>query len=424
LGHQFGGLLRQPLFANAGYLWAVTLVGSLAGFVFWGLAARLYAPGNIGIASAVISAAALLAGLAGLGLGTGLVRFLPGVGDPSRLLNSALSFSALAALFVAVIYLAGLDLWSPSLSFLRSSILYLAGFVAFTIAQTLGAVIQMAFVARRRAGYALARTGIVNGGRLLLVVPLVGLGAAGLVGSQALAVVVSVALSLALFLPRVEPGYRLGLRLHRPDLAAILPYSLGNYLAGLLAQTSQMVLPLLILEVLGPAPGGYAYVAWMIGGLLASPGMALAGSAFAEGSHEPGSLAAVLSRAALAGLALTAAGSLVVALSAPWLLRIFGAGYAAEAAVLLRWLALAAPFVVLVSLYFTRLRVEKRIGPLIGLSGAVAALTLGLAAVLMPRYGIAASAVGWLAGNGLVAALALAALWRERVGCRPDSIVK
>ena len=198
----------------------------------------------------------------------------------------------------------------------------------------------------------------------------------------------------------------------------------ADYLAGLLAQTSQMILPLLILELLGPTPGGYAYVAWMIGGLLASPGTALAGSAFAEGSHAPGSLSAVLSRAAVVGLALTVAGSLVVALSAPWLLRVFGAGYALEAAALLRWLALAAPCVVLTSLYFTRLRVEKRIGPLIVLSVAVAALTLGLAAVLMPRYGIAASAVGWLAGNGLVAALALAALWQERGGCRPDSIVR
>ena len=48
------------------------------------------------------------------------------------------------------------------------------------------------------------------------------------------------------------------------------------------------------------------------------------------------------------------------------------------------------------------------------LSGFIAVLTLGLAAALMPRYGIAASAVGWLLGNGLVAALALGRMWRDR----------
>jgi hypothetical protein len=50
------------------------------------------------------------------------------------------------------------------------------------------------------------------------------------------------------------------------------------------------------------------------------------------------------------------------------------------------------------------------------LSGVVAALTLGLAAALLPRYGIAASAVGWLLGNGLVAGLAVAGMWRDREG--------
>jgi O-antigen/teichoic acid export membrane protein len=70
--------------------------------------------------------------------------------------------------------------------------------------------------------------------------------------------------------------------------------------------------------------------------------------------------------------------------------------------------------VVLSSLFFTRLRVEKRIRQLMILSGVVAVLTLGLAAALMPRYGIAASAVGWLVGNGLVAVLAVVGMWRDR----------
>jgi O-antigen/teichoic acid export membrane protein len=413
-------LARQPLFANAAYLWAVTLVGAATGFLFWGLAARFYSPEEVGLASATISAVTLLAGIAGMGVGLGLIRYLPEAGQPRRLLNTAFTFNALAALLVAGLYLAGIELWSPSLAGLRGNALYATSFLAYAVAATLGTVIQMAFVARRRAGYALVQTGVVNAGRLLLVAPLAGMGAAGLVGSQALAVVLIVALSLTLFLPRTEPGYR-----PRPDLlwgglVTILPYSAGNYLAQLLAQTPQLLLPLLILEVLGPAASGYAYIAWMLGSVLTGLGAALASSAFAEGSNAPGSLSAVLSRATAAGLALTVAGALVVALGASWVLRLFGVQYAAEAAVLLRWLAAAAPLVVLSSLYFTRLRVEKRVGQLVLLSGFVAALTLGLAAALMSRYGITASAVGWLLGNGLVATLAVAGMWRERRATTAD----
>jgi O-antigen/teichoic acid export membrane protein len=407
-------ILRQPLFANAGYLWGVTLIGALTGFFFWGLAARFYAPEEVGIASAVISAVALLAGIAGLGVGTGLVRFLPAATHPLRLLNTALTFTALVAFLVAAVYLAGLGLWSPSLALLRGSALAVAGFLTFVVAQTLDGVLQMAFVARRRAGFALAQTLVINGGRLLLVVPFAGMAAAGLVGSVALALVLAVVLSLALFLPRVEPGYRPRPRFHRPDLARILPYSFGNYLAQLLAPTSLTLLPILVLELLGAAPAGHLYIAWMLGSILVSPGVALATSAFAEGSNAPDSLSAVLSRAAAAGLALTAAGALAVALGAPWLLRLFGPEYAKQASALLRWLAAAAPFVVLAQLYFTRLRVQKRIGRLVLLSSVIAVCTLALATALMPHYGIAASAVGWLLGNGLVAAIALFEVWRGR----------
>ena len=412
--YRLARLLRQPLFANAVYLWGVTVVAALAGFLFWGIAARLYPPEEVGIASALVSVVGLLTGIAGLGVGEGLVRFLPEARRPRPLLNTALTFTALAALVVGGVYLAGLGLWSPSLDGLRGNALYVAGFLAFTVASTLCGISQMAFVARRRAGYALAQTGIASGGRLLLVVPMAGLGAAGLTGSVAIGFAVAAALSLAVFLPRVEAGYRPRPDFLWPDLAPLLPYSAGSYLAQLLAQAPQLLVPLLVLEMLGPAASGYAYIAWMLGTALASPGVALAGSAFAEGSNAPDSLHAVLSRSTRAGLALTGAGALAVFAAAPWLLGLFGATYATEAVALLRWLAAAAPLVVLSLLYFTRLRVEKRIGRLILLSSVIAVLTLGLAAVLMPRYGITASGVGWLLGNGLVAGLALVSIWRDR----------
>jgi len=86
-------LLGQPLVANAGYLWGVSLVGSLVGFVFWALAAYYCSPDEVGVGSAVVSAAELVSRIAILGVGMGLIRFLPGARDPSRMLNSAIAFS-------------------------------------------------------------------------------------------------------------------------------------------------------------------------------------------------------------------------------------------------------------------------------------------------------------------------------------------
>ncbi|NLF01253.1 MAG: hypothetical protein GX601_09785, partial [Anaerolineales bacterium] len=49
-------IARQPLFANAGYLFGINVLNGGVGFVFWGLAARLYTAEDIGLGSAIISA--------------------------------------------------------------------------------------------------------------------------------------------------------------------------------------------------------------------------------------------------------------------------------------------------------------------------------------------------------------------------------
>jgi O-antigen/teichoic acid export membrane protein len=399
--------IGQPLFANAGYMLGIYLVASLAGFLYWGLAARLYRAEEVGLASAILSAAALISGLADLGVSISLVRFLPEAKLPHRLINTALTFSAVVSTLIGGAFLAGLSLWSPSLMVLQRDALYAAAFLAYTTTTTLETVVRFVFVARRQAGYALAHTCVINASRLLLMVMLTGLGAAGLVCSVALAFLVAVALSLLGFLPKVEAGYRLRPGISRLDLAGMLPYSVGNYVATLLTQASPMLLPLIVLEVLGPASSGYAYVAWMLGALLTSPGLALAGSAFAEGANSPQRLTGIMTRAVAGGLLVTLAAALVVGLAAPWVLLLFGPRYAQEASGLVRWLAAAAPLAVLVGLYFTYLRVQKRVGRLILFSAAIAAVTLGLAAAWMPRLGIAANGVGWLIGNGLVAAVAV-----------------
>jgi O-antigen/teichoic acid export membrane protein len=407
-------LLGQSLFANAGYLMGIYLVASLTGFAFWGLAARLHRPEDVGIASAVISAVLLIAGIADLGMGAGLVRFLPEAPTPRRLLNTAFTLNTAAALLFGGVFLVGLSFWSPSLIVLRKNGLVAVGFLVFVIFTTVGAAVRMAFVARRQVLYGFISACVANGGRLVLVFLLASLGAQGLTAAWALAIALALAFSFG-FLPRVEPGYSLRPSFNWADWAAVVPFSMGNYVASLLTQTSQRILPLIILAMLGPASSAHAYVAWMLGGFLASPGTTLASSAFAEGSNSPYRLKAILSKAVAVGIALTMLVALFVGFAAPWLLQLFGPSYAREATGLLRWLALAAPFAVLSQLYFTYLRVEKRMGRVIVLSGIVAAATLGTAFLLTPRIGIGAAGMGWLAANVFVTAMALSNAPRRAV---------
>jgi O-antigen/teichoic acid export membrane protein len=392
------------------------VVGALAGFVFWMLAARLYSPIEVGLASAVISIVQLLSGIAGLGLGIGLVRFLAIADDPERMLNTAITLVVLSSLVASTVYIAGIRLWSPTLEILGSRLDHAIGFMVFLAAVALGALTNMAFVGYRQARFAFWQFVVMNGLRLLLVVTMASAGALGIVAATAFGMLGGSGLGMLVFLPHVSRGYRLRPRLSARVIAMLVPYSVGTYVADLLYRAPSLLAPPFALEMLGATSGAHAYIAWMIGLTLSSPGMALADSAFAEGTHAPDYLRMTLSRAASLGILLTASGAIIMGIFAPWFLRtFFGSSYAREATGLLRLLAASAPIAVLNTMYFTRLRIQKRVGRLMAISCIIALMTLGMTATLMPRLGIAASGVGWLAGNGLVAVMAIAKPVKEEV---------
>jgi len=206
---RFKAFFRVSLYRNAIYLMSANALASLAGFVFWIIVARFYTAEDVGLASAAISAVMLLVSFSHLGLGHGLIRFLPHAGkDASSMINSCFNTSALISILVSVIFIAGLGLWSPALLFLRQNPVYLAAFIAFTMTATLSEMMNYTFVARRQAGFVLARR-LITG---LLRLPLPVLLAAffhsfGIFVSWAASMAVALVASLFLFLPRAQPGY-------------------------------------------------------------------------------------------------------------------------------------------------------------------------------------------------------------------------
>ena len=80
----FTSLFRLSLYLNAIYLMLNSVMYALTGFFFWIVAARLYPPEVVGLASSAIAAIGLLSLLSTLGLDYGLFRFLPAAGEEVR----------------------------------------------------------------------------------------------------------------------------------------------------------------------------------------------------------------------------------------------------------------------------------------------------------------------------------------------------
>ncbi len=411
--------LRTSLFRNSFFLLLSSALGSILGFLFWLVVARAYPPSDVGLGGALFSVILFLAGAATLGMNYGLIRFLPTETDKASLLNAALVVSGIASLVLGLVFLAGLDLWAPSLAVVRAYLSLAALVLLSIVGFALGAVLDSAFLAGRHADYGTVRSVVF--GLVRLPIPLfvaAALGFLGILVSWTLALVVSLAVGAFLFLPKLMPGYRPVPAVRAIRGKGIVAYSLWNHAAGIVGTVPMSLLPVVILNTAPPAGGAvasaYFFIAAAIAGVLYVIPGAFTTSLFVEGSHPEASYARDTRHTISFSLVLLGLGILAAFLLGRWLLSFFGPGYAAEGYEALVLFALASPVVLANSVFGTHLRVDKRVRPIFVITTTCSIVTLALAFVFLPMWGIAGAAGAYVMGQ--VIAAPLFAVERRRNG--------
>ena len=409
--------LKAPLYRNSLYLIANTVFTTGLGFFFWMVVARFYTPYEVGVASAIISTVYFLSLLSMLGLDVAIIRFLPRAQKPVELINSCLTLNGLIALVVGGIFIAGLSLWSPALVFVRENAVFILAFLLFAFSWTLSGTIGAIFIAKRRAEFNLAKNTIIS----LLKIPLPILmvlffHAFGIVSSWGIAAGIAVVICLFFFLPRVQDSYKPVPNLNLNIVKNIWKYSVGNYLASILAAIPSFILPLMIVNLLSGQQNAYFYIAWTIASILFSIPFAASQSLFAEGSHFEDKLRINANKAIRFALVLLVPATILVVVLGKWLLLLFGASYSSNALTLLWILGSSSIFVGMNSVYYTILLVRHRIRELLVLRGLITIAVLVTSALIMPAMGIVGIGYAWLGAQALVSIyVALAIRWRYRV---------
>src|SRR5919201_4626183 len=136
-----GRLRRDSLLRNSGYIMATTVANSLLGYLYWIVAAHIYAARDIGLAAALISTMTLASILSSQGIGWTLIQRLPTclAGRVwSLTLNAGLGTGILASLCAAVIVVVILPLFSPQLAIVGRSTAYAIAFIAGVALTTIG----------------------------------------------------------------------------------------------------------------------------------------------------------------------------------------------------------------------------------------------------------------------------------------------
>jgi len=379
-------------------------ISAFFGFVFWVVAARFYPPADIGVGTAVISAVNLLVTLSGLGLGFGIIRYLPEETDRAGLINSAVGIVAFISVLLAIVFVVGVNVWSPALSPLQQAYAAIT-FVLVAVSNGLFALQTSIFVALRSAHFALLQA-LLFALRIPLVIAVSSSGVSGVYIAFAVAFITADATSFY-FIARLLPGYRPALGLRVRAVRRMLRFSIGNYLGDGLRLLPAHLLPIIVVNVLGSDTSAYFYASWMIANLLFSVSYYTGLSVVAEVASGREGLGRQVMKAGKLILSVLTPGVLVAVFLGGFILSLFGERYAVEGLGLLRILAIASVPVALNELFVGIKRVERSTKQIMALYGFVAAATIIGGYFLIGSFGLVGIGLAYLAANLLVMLIGL-----------------
>jgi len=404
-------IYRSSLHRNAGFLIANYAVGAGLGFFFWTVAARVFPAATVGLASATVSAMGLVFTISGLGLGIGLVRFLPPSQNKQQLVGTALTISATVAVCISAVFLSGLSLWAPKIVFLTETPIVSLIFAVSSIPWVWASLIDQGFVALRKSHFSLLRNIISQAGKLILLLVVGVTGALGIFGVWAAALVVSVVLAFFIFYKVSGFGFPTP-SLNIEEFRKMFSFSSANYLAGFLYTSPATVMPLVVTGFLGAEMTAYYYVSWMIATALFVIPTSIGTSYLAESASTPEKRDQDFKRAIKFAYTLTIPLAITIYIFADKILLLFGETYSDNATSFLRLLVLVIPAYAFNHVFIARKNVVKELGWVVGGNIVVTTILFAVTSYGLKSWGLSAIAYGFIAGHIAFLALSLTNTFR------------
>jgi len=405
-------LWLRPLYRNSIYLIVNIGITSLLGFFFWLIVAKVYSDVEVGYSSAIVSALNLLAILSMVGLNSWVIRYLPHSEESRNIINTAFTFSGCTAIAAAIVFLLGVNIWAPDLSFINRNIVFILVFVGIAPLAALSLLSNCVFIASRDSLFTLVKDVGISLVKIVLALAFAAnFHSFGIVSSWGIALAMGVGLSVLLFIPKLQPVYKPAIKVNIGFISKTWKYAGNSYISALFSGAPAQVFPLMVLALTTVQNNAHFYIAWMIANLLFAVPMAISQSLFAEMAHFPdhGSLKDNLFRSLKFVYSLIIPLLILLLAISEWLLGAFGPGYVEDGLTLLRILALSSLFMSFTHVYYSMLLARDRLKELLifRVIGSIVVLSLGF--IIIPVTGIVGIGYVWV---GVHAILALAALVR------------
>jgi hypothetical protein len=401
---------RMPLVRNGYSLVANVGLTSVLGLIYWVLAARLYAPEDVGLNAALISAMTVLSGFGQLNLGSVLTRFLPTAGTKaSQWIISAYGLATILAALSSSVFLLGVRAWMPSLEFVVANSGLAAWFIIGTTLWTVFVLQDGALAGLRRAVWIPIENTFFGLAKiaLLVVFATTSLHAIGLFASWTVPVIlIVIATNVLMFRVILPLGKDQGDRAQSAiDVRAVARFFGGDYLGTVFFYATIGAAPILVLAKVGAAGNAQYYLAWTIAYSLYLVSKAVTVSLVAEEAADRSNLNRLATHALVHTMGLLAVAVAVVLAVAPVILALFGTAYVEQGPMLLQILALSALPFGLTSIYLGVARVEGRMIFVASTQGVMMVLVLGLGSEFLDLFGTIGIGFAWLLAQTAIASV-------------------
>lgn len=389
-------LINDHLYGNTLWLMANSIILTGLGFFFWTINARLFSPEHVGLGTTLITSMQLIIGLSLLGFNIALMRYLPKAARKDKIVNSCFTLSSIAALIISIVFIVGLNIFSPKLIFLKEVWLYGIMFVVFVVFNVLFILIEPVFISFRKAKFVLIKNLIFSILKLVFPFALVFMGVFGIFSSWTLAAVIALIVSL-FFIP-----LKFRFLIDKKIIRKMFRFSFGNYLAHFFGTAPGLILPLMITNLINPETTAYFYVTLMIVGLLYIIPNSIFGPLITEGSHSKENFEVNVKKAFKLTFVLLGVGVIIMLVAGKYLLLLFGADYSENGFRLLQILALSSIPGSVIIIYTAIKNVQHRIKTVLLINFLMAIIILILIYFLL-NYGLIGIGIGWLLGKLIIA---------------------
>jgi O-antigen/teichoic acid export membrane protein len=387
MGTVLTSLYRESLYNNSLFLMLSFLSISLFGFVFWIVAAKVLSIKDMGLAISIISFALLTTSIARFGIDSGFIRHFHACADRNHLYNVVVYVPLFISLLLTAVSLMALDYICPSIGFLMDGA-YLVAYLSLIVLMSMNSSNNSALMVLKRSDYLFVQN-LFLGLRviIILIFPLLGIfsGILNILVSFVLAYAISnVFASLAIYRldklslrPRIDYG----------SIKKIFSYSLGTYFSDIILLIPTSLLPLVVLNSLGPEESAYYSIACSLSFIIWMIPQAVSTALFVEGSYETPLRDNVIKALKFTYIMLIPV-LIGIFLFGDQLLLLYNSDFSENSLELLKLFSISSLFATIVFIFSSIKKVKKEIKTLTIFCMINALLILSMAVPFLDSYGI------------------------------------